>query len=462
MEASCFAANACAASDSSHDGCRGRKWRSRAARTLHHRIGHAFRVARRDLESADYWVNGLHLARHMAHWSVILDQQMGADEDQAVQESVKQRRTLSVHLSEVTTAADDASVATTEQWSQDVRNRKPRHRPHRRVNRRMRLQWEEDMARKQHESSAAQLDYDMGRFPLHMMSCLAACLEEDLQDDAEVIGGGAMLSGCDIDCDSHSSHRGHDEQQSNHNYTQQASISNHPSHAEHESHQCDLHNHGDRRGCGLKRKFATADLVSVDRYDESEEKLKEEEAPSNCARADESHGTAPTLEDFYEPIGTVLERMRSLLSNGQPAGLMGISQLRHGIKSQVEALSKSLCVRPRYGLIKAGEVIELLRTEIVERDTPGYHEYATPPGLHAWCQELSVLESTYEELAAEDRDAAVEEVQYDMEMHLGTIQYCLDSYEELLDAERENLKGDQILLEQAVWHRLAASLASRV
>ena len=132
------------------------------------------------------------------------------------------------------------------------------------------------------------------------------------------------------------------------------------------------------------------------------------------------------------------------------------------MKTLSDVLKQVLLVKLRYGLITAGEVVELLQTERIEKDTPGYHMYATSPGIYAWCRAMAALESTYGELAVEDRDAAMEEVQCDMETHLGTIQYCLESYEEILEAERENWKSDQILLEQLVQRRLVASLATKV
>ena len=110
----------------------------------------------------------------------------------------------------------------------------------------------------------------------------------------------------------------------------------------------------------------------------------------------------------------------------------------------------------------AAQVVELLQSQLTERDSPGFSELAVSPGLYKWCQEMDVCFSDFHDLEQEEQELSLAAVQEEMELHISTLDYCLERFDELLDEERENEREERVVLERIVQQRLAASQASRV
>ena len=64
-------------------------------------------------------------------------------------------------------------------------------------------------------------------------------------------------------------------------------------------------------------------------------------------------------------------------------------------------------------------------------------------------------------MSDDERVGFINVMQYDMQDHLSIVEYCLGRPEKLLHDERESERESNIVLEQVVQRRLAASLSSR-
>ena len=66
-------------------------------------------------------------------------------------------------------------------------------------------------------------------------------------------------------------------------------------------------------------------------------------------------------------------------------------------------LNRALLIVPRYGLANASRVVDLVKSEITERDTPGFHELAKSPGLLAWCADIDHMTAEFQSMSCEER-----------------------------------------------------------
>ena len=88
---------------------------------------------------------------------------------------------------------------------------------------------------------------------------------------------------------------------------------------------------------------------------------------------------------------------------------------------------------PRFDFVKAVEiadVIELVKSQVTERD-------ACSQDLFKWCEEIDTCFIGFEKLDEEEQTFLVKDVGEDMLIQLSTIDYCIETFEELLLEERE-------------------------
>lgn len=149
------------------------------------------------------------------------------------------------------------------------------------------------------------------------------------------------------------------------------------------------------------------------------------------------------------------------MSGRPPEDIAALPALYRSLEDACDKLRRALLTRPRYGLAMVSEATDLIRSQITERDTPGYNEYATAPGILAWCASLRSFASEYEDLEEEDRQASFGELQEDTELHLATVDYCLEAFHEIVAEERERERESSLVVQQILQQRMAASLASR-
>ena len=91
-----------------------------------------------------------------------------------------------VHLSDATTIIQDelVSCATIEAWEHITHStRKPRVRPNRRAQRRMKLQEQNDLVKSPANVGATELVFETRGFPWSTIGLLTTCLEQDVEDD---------------------------------------------------------------------------------------------------------------------------------------------------------------------------------------------------------------------------------------------------------------------------------------
>lgn len=467
--------------------------------TLHHQVGHAFRKAKGSAGRMPCWSSGLALAGHMSRWTVTLDAQLAAAET-AGQEKAgdkSESRVLSVHLSDATDVpydGDAVSIASTAPWEHRSHSaRKPRHRPSRRARRRERQAECEHLTRLQHLGNLADLEIDLGRFPLDFSGTLAACLEEDAEDAlsfgvptlcSERDSSDSYVQRLDNDstCDNNvENDKDIDEDRNNDNTFCPREDDDDCTHSDdaaaHRSCSHIVDTGSSSNGRNLKRKLDTVDFCVQDRDDLDERllPLSQEAGPASISGLSEMQAqsierdnpagdlsaSAHTLDEYYMPIEHTLRELQAVLSGGAPNDDGGIILLRQSILAQCDKLKDLIRVRPRHGLIKVSHVIDLIQAEITERDTPGQHEYATSPGLYKWCGNMEECIAEYDRLENEDQELALADVYEEMQMHVGTIDYCLEALEELQLEERENERENESIVQRMLQQRLAASLSSK-
>jgi hypothetical protein len=209
-------------------------------------------------------------------------------------------------------------------------------------------------------------------------------------------------------------------------------------------------------GTGCKRKLDAVDFTPVGRDDM--------DAAEDCGQAANPQvpEVAHTLDEFYLPVRSALFNLVCLLSGPPPANILNVACLRDGVRRMLDELKRVSLVRPRCGVIRASYVVDLLRSEFIDRDAPGASEYSMSPGLSAWQSELDILLGSYASMPHEDLSESIQDIQYDMENHLATIQYVCEQFEDFLLEERASEMEDNRRVEHMLQQRFAASLASRV
>jgi hypothetical protein len=183
-----------------------------------------------------------------------------------------------------------------------------------------------------------------------------------------------------------------------------------------------------------------------------------------CAQAQSAQNqeVAHTLDEFYLSIRTALLDLVGLLSRSPPANILNVACLRDDVQRMYDELKRVCFVRPRYGLARASYVVDLLRSEVIDRDVFGASEYRMSPGLSAWHAELNILVSNYASMSHEDLSDSLIDSQYDMGGHLVTIQCVAEQFEDLLLEERARVREDSHRVEHMLQQRFAAPLASRI
>ena len=213
----------------------------------------------------------------------------------------------------------------------------------------------------------------------------------------------------------------------------------------------------DGSGKARKRKLTDVEFKPV-----SQEQVQSS-ASSLCPDRTPDIQTAATLEEFYNPIQAALENLSSVFLCEAPTDAAGIHALNCQIRAACDSLNQVLNVKPRYGLTVASQVVDLLRTELVDRDLPGSHEYATCPGPYSLCRNIDTLLSELCGLSSGDLPEAIEDFDfaYELENMSSIAQYCLERFGELLEEERESERESSRAVQQILQQRLSASLAPR-
>ena len=127
---------------------------------------------------------------------------------------------------------------------------------------------------------------------------------------------------------------------------------------------------------GATRKLSVADFHALDRDDVDDGSSDGHKQDEKCKQplAEEQHVeqvVAHTLDEFYMPIHGALQGLLNLLKNTPPADATEVMNLSHDVRCLCNDPNRASSVEPRYGLVMASQVVDLVEAEITERDTPG-------------------------------------------------------------------------------------------
>ena len=115
-----------------------------------------------------------------------------------------------------------------------------------------------------------------------------------------------------------------------------------------------------------------------------------------------------------------------------------------------------MTVRPPYGLVAYARVIDLLKSNLTDR--AACSEYAVSSGPYEGLAAMKRSIEEWQDLLHEDQEAVIEDANEDMESHAHSMEFYMEELDELLAEEKQN---EEAQLQNALQHRLRASLASR-
>ena len=260
-------------------------------------------------------------------------------------------------------------------------------------------------ARMQHAGDLADLDWDLGRLPLNTYSMLATCLEEDLVD-AQCL----QHSHEEVTEPSDGAPEGCTEEKEA--VDEKPEITEEPTTIS----IC----------LPLKRKLGNVDFRVPDRGEEEEVVNSGPPQPGSAPLSGSSLGhaqiekreqasngfldTAHTLDEFYSPIRTALSKLRDVLSGGPPVAMGDVTILRCTVVDVCDQLRRLICVRPRVGLCRASHVVELIQSQITERDDPGMSILAASSGICIWCDDVDIYRKEANNFEKEEREFALADI----------------------------------------------------
>ena len=166
--------------------------------------------------------------------------------------------------------------------------------------------------------------------------------------------------------------------------------------------------------------------------------------------------SATTAEECYGPMKNAVTDMQAVCRGGPIVDHSGLVLLCQSLSATCDALIVAMTVRPPYGLVAYARVIDLLKSNLTDR--AACSEYAISPGPYEWLATMKRSIDEWQVLSLEDREAVIEDANEDMESHAHSIEFYMEDLDELLAEEKQN---EEAQLQNALQHRLRASLASR-
>ena len=101
-------------------------------------------------------------------------------------------------------------------------------------------------------------------------------------------------------------------------------------------------------------------------------------------------------------MSVALAGLRNVLSGTPPVNVQGIVTPQRDVNAALGQLERAVLVRPRFGLSMASHVVDLFRSEILGRDTPGACELAMSHGLYKWDAVLGALVSERNDMSHDE------------------------------------------------------------
>lgn len=416
------------------------KWTSAHARKFHHQLGYAMRRVQKIARETVCWQDGKRLAGQLSEWTKVLNGQL------ATKDCGRSGRVLMQHLSDATTGLpggdaedeDVASIATTAPWSHAGRTcmRQPRKRPNRRAKRSARLQEEQRTIVMLAREGALEMEWSAGSLPSEAIAPLVAALETI--DEFDCFGQDFF------------------EQEFHFSDAEDSVVSAGSQGVSPGSlvpQECCRNTSGSASACtsGKKRKL---DSLGI----EHDDRLHEE--PSALASSSLQNVSA-TWRDFFDTLNSALMHLNDTLQAKPPQCLEGLMGLAGTLEQSCQQLQRVSEMHPCAGMVAARKALDFIDDEVVKRDSPGHHIYATSPGIFAWLASLRSLILEFPGLDDEEQESALDDVSQDMELHACTAAYCIDTVQEAFEEESENQVDIAKQVEHAIQQRLAFSLASR-
>ena len=204
---------------------------------------------------------------------------------------------------------------------------------------------------------------------------------------------------------------------------------------------------------GVKRKLIEASLAS-------REELGEEEpltVPAATA-GDDGAGTASTFSEYYDPVRLNLENILRAFRGGPLHDRDDIALIVQSAEESMKDLRKALLVRPCVGLPSVAKVVDLLQSELLDKQ--GCSQYSCANGPCEWVVHMTGLLNKWTELDDAERSEVLEEEATDMEDHCFSLEFLLESLHDILEEELSNKAEAKEQIDSLLQSRLQASLAA--
>jgi hypothetical protein len=122
---------------------------------------------------------------------------------------------------------------------------------------------------------------------------------------------------------------------------------------------------------------------------------------------------ATSIEEYYGPMWYALADMRRSLGRDPPDGIQGLALLTECFDEAKSRLTAAQVLRPTFGPIAAGDVGDLLNSQLTDRSNA--NEYAAGPGPFEWCALLKCTVSEWNAFDAEEREEALQDAAFSLE-----------------------------------------------
>ena len=161
-----------------------------------------------------------------------------------------------------------------------------------------------------------------------------------------------------------------------------------------------------------------------------------EDAESDCSNTCHTSFTAGSLEDYYGPMKNALLLLRGELGKDHPADVQGLVHITTVLEDARSKLVAAFDVRPTFGPVAAGDVRELLDMQLLDRRNA--NEFVVGPGPFEWGDSLKITIANWSTSSLEDRENALEDATFEQETYRGTLDYCLETFEDHMTAESQH------------------------